>query len=217
MLPLAFELDPTRRLFVKQARGFLHAAQALTDLELLDPSQCRGWRRLDLVVHVRMGLDEMASTASVTTDRRADHDAASYWASHPDGRDIDPVPHVLWLRRVASAYARPSGAVTHLADVTARACAVTTTLREGQVLFQGKVLTCSDFLATWVVELAIHELDLVDGADPAGITMARRTVEALAGSTLPHDWDDRTATLTGLGRVPWPTAADQPPGFPVHL
>lgn len=217
MLPLAFELDPARHLFIQQAQGFLHAAQALTDMELLDPSQCRGWSRLDLVVHVRMGLDEMTSTASVTTDRPADHDAASYWASHPDDRDSDPVPHVLWLRRMASAYARPSGAVAHLADVTARACAVTNTLRRGQVLFQDKVLTSSDFLATWVVELAIHELDLTPEADPAGITMARRTVEALGGSSLPREWDDRIATLAGLGRVPWPTAVNLPPGFPVHL
>lgn len=217
MLPLAFELDPARRSFIEQARGFLHAAQALTDMELLDPSQCRGWSRLDLVVHVRMGLDEMASTASITTDRPADHDAASYWTSHPDDRDSDPVPHILWLRRTASAYARPSGAVTHLADATARACAVVEPLREGQLLFQSKVLTCGDFLATWVVELAIHELDLVPSSNPAGIAMARRTVEAVGGSLLPSEWDDRSATLVGLDRVPWPVNVQRRPGFPVHL
>lgn len=123
MLPLTCALGPARELFKHQATGFLEAAQALDDIELLDPSQCRGWSRLDLIVHVRMGLDEMASTAAATTQQPADHDAASYWTSHPDDRDDDPVPHIMWLRRTASAYSRPRAAVTHLASATTRALA----------------------------------------------------------------------------------------------
>lgn len=108
MLPLTCALGPARDLFKHQATGFLEAAQALDDTELLDPSRCRGWSRLDLIVHVRMGLDGMASTTAATTQQPADHDAVSYWTSDPDVRDDDPVPHIMWLRRTASAYSRPS-------------------------------------------------------------------------------------------------------------
>jgi hypothetical protein len=61
-----------------------------------------------------------------------------------------------------------------------------------------------DFLATWALELAVHHLDL--GAEltlaapaPAALTLARASVEELAGGPLP--WDDETAVLIGTGRV----------------
>src|SRR4051794_41854447 len=104
----------------EQAAAFLTAASSLTELELLDPARCRAWSRLDTVVHVRAGLEELMSAWTVRTADPPTHDAASYWESHPDDRDDDPVPHVLWLRRTASAYQRPSGAIRHLAAVIER-------------------------------------------------------------------------------------------------
>jgi Mycothiol maleylpyruvate isomerase N-terminal domain len=217
MRVLTVSLDEVRQLFVEQAGQFVTACSRLGDLDLLDPSLCRGWSRLDLVVHVRAGLDEMAATAGAHTDRRPTHDAASYWGSHPDDRDDDPVPHVMWLRRTASAYHRPKAAVRHLTDVTRRVGDVISHVRDRPVLFQDKAMTMGDFVATWVVELAVHQMDLDDGGSPVGATLARRTLEAVADADLPPGMSDVDAVLAGLGRRTWPTHVARPEAFPVML
>jgi len=201
-----------------QLRGFTTQAGGLSDLELLDASLCHGWSRLDVVVHVRIGLDEFIAGCAAQTGAVPDHDAASYWVSHPDDRDADSVPHILWLRRTASAYGRPSAAVRHLDDVAARVETTLDRLPEQPVRFQDKVMASGDFLATWVVELAVHQLDLdvaTTRAAPAGLGLARRTVEAVAGHDLPPQLDDDVAVLSGLGRIR--PAARLPEGFPVSL
>jgi hypothetical protein len=68
-------------------------------------------------------------------------------------------------------------------------------------------MTSGDFLATWVVELAVHQLDLGQGAGhptPGSLTAVRRTVEAIADVDLPERWDDEDAALIALGRLPLP-------------
>lgn len=62
-------------------------------------------------------------------------------------------------------------------------------LADGVLAFQGGVLTTGDLLATWAVELAVHQLDLAREVDvapptPAALGLARRTVEALAAAGL---------------------------------
>lgn len=202
----------------QQVAAFVAAADSLDDMQLLAPSLCHGWSALDLVVHVRMGLQEMAIGTATVTEDWPDHDAASYWASHPDSRDDDPVPHILWLRRVASAYGRPSTAVGHLKDVATTATAALRSMPERQVEFQGKRMRSGDFLATWVVELAVHQLDLgIDGHEPCGLGWTRRTLEAIAEADLPSGLDDRSAVLVGLGRVPAPTGTRLAHPYPVSL
>jgi hypothetical protein len=213
--PLAFGHDEALERLCAALDGFGRAAADLDDLELLDPSLCRGWSRLEVVTHVRMGVEELAVGTTQLTGDAPDHDAASYWESHPDDRDDDPVPHLMWLRRVAGAYGRPSAAVDHLANALRSAAAAARAMPEGTVAFQGKRLTTGDFLGTWVVELAVHALDLRASTDPVGLDWARRTVEAIADADLPDHVDDRSAVLAGLGRVP--LTAEIPPAFPVSL
>jgi len=217
MLSLSVPHDEALGLFHEQLRDFTTLVGALNDLELLDASLCHGWSRVDVAVHVRMGLEEVLGGCAAQTDATPDHDAASYWSSHPDDREADPVPHILWLRRTASAYARPSAAIRHLEDVAA---GLTPALRlpDQPLRFQGKVMTSGDFLATWAVELAIHHLDLdvaTSPAAPAGLRLARRTIEALAGHDLPPQLDDKAAVLAGLGRVPPPRQL--PDMYPMSL
>jgi hypothetical protein len=62
-------------------------------------------------------------------------------------------------------------------------------LDDGVLAFQGGVLTTGDFLATWAVELAVHQLDLAREVDvapptPGALRLARRTVEALTEAGL---------------------------------
>lgn len=214
-LSVAFEV--ARSLLCAQAEQLLSAVGVCDELALLDPSRCRGWSRLDLIVHVRSGLDEMAATAHVHSPNRVDHDAASYWTSHPDDRDSDPVAHILWLRRSASAYGRPRAAVRHLTDAVQRAEASVRAMTDAPVLFQGKTLTAGDFVATWVVELAIHLLDLDVAATPVGGGLTRSTIEALAEHPLPEGLGADEAILVALGRQPWPADLPTRQGYPLSL
>lgn len=153
-------------------------------------------------------------------DRPPTHDAASYWESFADDDD-DPVPHILWMRRTAAAYNRPSGALRHLRDVAATADLVLGRMPDHALLFQGKTMTSGDFLATWVVELAVHHLDLGDGSGrptDGSLHVVRRTVEAIADTDLPGAWPDDVAALVALGREPLPGDAAHLVGvLPVRL
>jgi hypothetical protein len=165
-------------------------------------------------------LQELAIGTTSRTDETTDHDAASYWGTDPDGRDDDPVPHILWLRRVASAYQRPAGAVVHLKDAAASAVRAVRPMPEGVVEFQGKRMHSGDFVATRVVELAVHQLDLDLGPDavaPSGLAWTRMTLEAIADADLPAGLDDRSAVLIGLGRIPCPPSVRLAASFPVSL
>lgn len=221
MEPLSFPLPEARDLFATQAEQFLAVARDLSDLDLLAPSLCTGWSRLELVEHVRIGLDEMAAAACTTTTHAPDRDTASYWGDFMvsgDNATEDPVPGIMWLRRTASASTRPRGAVERLADSTTRATEAVRSQADHPVPFQGHVLPAGDFVGSWVVELAIHQWDLAldVGPAPVGATWARRTLEALGGA-LPASMADEDAVLAGMGRRAWPEGVEQPEGYPIAV
>ena len=210
MRPLSYDHVTSVELLRAQLAAFVRAAESFSEYDLLGASRCHGWSRLDAVVHVRQGLEEMLGDCGAQVEGPADHDAASYWASFAQHSNDDPVPHILWMRRTAAAYNRPEGALRHLRDVASTAHVVLARMSDHAVLFQGKTMTSGDFLATWVVELAVHHLDLGDGAGqpPAGsLQIVRRTVEAIADVELPADWDDAEAASIALGRSPLPAGA----------
>jgi hypothetical protein len=190
--------------------GFLDAlaalravADALDDDQLLAASRCRGWTTGDLLVHVHLGLQEMLIGAVSPTDRAPDTDAASYWHTLPPPSGPGQVSHVRFVRLVAAAHRSPTDAVARMRPTVDAIGAVVGGLPGGVVAFQGHALRTGDFLATWAVELAVHHLDLGAELDvpppaPTGLTLARATVEALAGGTL--SWDDETTVLLGTGR-----------------
>lgn len=213
---LSFPHDEAVAALAGQIASFVAAADSFDDLELLDPSLCRGWSRVDLVVHVRAGLEEMTLGTSTRSGSSADTDAASYWRAYPGADETDPVDGILWLRRVASAHVRPTRAVQHLKDVAVGTLATIQSMPRCVVDFQGRLMSSGDFLGTWVVELAVHQLDLdAPTSPPPGLAWTRLTIEALAGSRLPAELDDLEAVLAGLGRTETSQALD--PAFPVSL
>jgi hypothetical protein len=204
--PLGYDHTTAATLLRDQLDSILTAAEAFSDYDLLGSSRVHGWSRLDTVVHVRLGLEEMAGVCAAQVDDAPDHDAASYWASWA-ADDDDPVPHILWTRRTAAAYDRPRDALRHLTEVAGTIRVALRRMPDHPVLFQGKTMTSGDFLATWVVELAVHQLDLgaEAGHPTAGsLSVVRETVEALADVRLPEQWDDEYAALVALGRSPLP-------------
>jgi hypothetical protein len=192
-----------------QLDAFVAGAESFSEYDLLGASRVHGWSRLEAVVHVRAGLEEMVGVCAAQVDDVPDHDAAAYWATFAEADD-DPVPHILWMRRTSTAYNRPEGALHHLRDVAATARIALARMPDHPVLFQGKTMTSGDFLVTWVVELAVHQLDLGVGAGhptPPSLQVVRRTVEAIADVDLPEAWSDEDAALIALGRVPMPENA----------
>jgi hypothetical protein len=207
--PLSFPHAEAVDLLLAQLTVFADAAGSFSEYDLLGSARVHGWSRLDTVVHVRAGLEEMAGVCAAQVDDPPDHDAASYWSSFA-AQDGDPVPQILWMRRTAAAYNRPASALRHLGDVVGTARLALARMPDQAVLFQGKTMTSGDFLATWVVEVAVHQLDLGDAAGhptPGSLSAVRRTAEALADVDLPRAWTDEDAALIALGRSPLPADA----------
>lgn len=105
-------------------------------------------------------------------------------------------------RRTASAYSRPTHALEHLHHVAAGLRLAVPRMPDQPVRFQGHVLSAGDLLATWAVEVVLHQHDLdAPGAAaqlaPDALLIGRRTAEAL-GETL--DADDLAVLLAGFGR-----------------
>ena len=203
--PLSIPLAEGRAALLAALDAFEGAVASLDDLALLVPSRAHGWARLDCVVHVRVGLEEMLAGTPAVTGAAPTVDAASYWSTWQETEEADPVPGILWTRRTASAYARPGGVIEHLGMVARGVRAAVERMDEGALAFQDQVIATGDFLATWAVELTAHHLDLDLSPDqpapaPPALALARRTVEALRPGAADPSEDDATAVLRGFGR-----------------
>ena len=187
--------------------ALLAAAVQLDDAALLAPSRCPGWSRLNALMHVHLGLQDMLLGMVSPADAEPDVDAASYWRTDPPSNDAsaEPIDHIGFLHRFTTAYRRPRDAVGHLRHTAGTVAEAVERMAPGRVLFQGHVLTTGDFLATWATEVAVHHLDLhldpdVPGPDPEALRLARQTAEALAGGPIDAA-NDAEATLRGWDRV----------------
>ena len=206
--PLTFATEPARAAFVGSVTSFVDAAEAMPEHDLLGASRCHGWTRMDVVVHVLAGWQEMLGGMVSPTPDPPSVDAASYWPAFADEYSgHDPVAALMSQRRRTAAYLRPASALEQLRDVADAVVRGAGSLaEEGRYAWQGHVFTTGDFLAIWAVEDVVHHLDLLAEAPPPpdGMTMARRTVEALVGDALPASWADTDVVLVGTGRRPAP-------------
>ena len=207
-------LSEARDAFEAAAGRFDTMLTALTDEQLLARTRCRGWVVSDVVAHLHLGLSEMITGFAYRVEGPPDTDAATYWqrSSAPDP-DAD-IAQIRFARLLSSAYGRPSGLVRHVRPTLAALRRFVADADEGCVLFQGHTLTMGNFVATWVVEIALHHLDVLPelpGMPEPPLALVVRTLDGLRGtSDRPDGWDDVTYALIGAGRVP----ADLP-GFPL--
>ncbi|MEJ5944590.1 maleylpyruvate isomerase N-terminal domain-containing protein [Pseudokineococcus basanitobsidens] len=201
-MALTVPVDRARPAFLDSVTSFVDAVGALDELALLEASRCRGWTRLDVVVHVLTGWQEVLAGLVSPVDDPPTVDAASFWTAFADAADADEVAVLMAQRRRSAAYARPSAAVEHLRDVAGSVRRGTAAAASGDRRWLGEVFDVGDFLATWAVEDAVHQLDLrcAGPVPPDALALARETVEALAGRALPTD-DHVEAVLVGTGRL----------------
>jgi hypothetical protein len=213
---LSIDLDEGKAAFSESVIAFLEAIDRLTEHELLAFSRCHGWLRLDVLTHVLGGWQEMLGGFVQQVDRAPTVDAASYWTAFgQDMADENPIAVLMAQRRRSDAHPSPAALRAQLHDVSAAVLHATRALTDAPRLWQGHVFTAGDFLAIWAVEDAVHHLDLnldpalAEGRPPAsGLSLTRRTIEALVGEALPASWTDIDAVLAGTGRIPVPTGGE---------
>ncbi|MBW0103088.1 maleylpyruvate isomerase N-terminal domain-containing protein [Pseudonocardia sp. KRD291] len=182
------------------------------DDDLHARSRCRGWVVADVLAHLHLGLQEMLCGFPMRTDAAPDTDHASYWRAPLPGSEHPEFEHVRFARALSSAYARPTALLEHMAPTVAALRRITRQLDEPYALqFQGHVLDVGDFVATWVLEVAVHHLDvtveLPGRPAPAGsaLEVCRDSVAALLPPPTREATSGRDATallLAASGREP---------------
>lgn len=211
-MALSIRTDIARQAFADSTTAFLAAAEATGEHDLLASSRCHGWTRLDVVVHVIAGWQEMLGGMVSPVDEDPTVDAASYWAAFAqEYGGNDPVDVLMSQRRRTAAYARPASALQQLRDLAEAALRGVAAMADRPHLWQGHVFTAGDFLAVWAVENVVHQLDLSLAAPTptTALALARDTVEAIVGQPLPTAWVDEHAVLVGTGRLAIPDEASE--------
>jgi hypothetical protein len=204
-MSLTVDLPTGRTAFAESVTSFVRAVDAVDEWDLLGASRCHGWTRLDVLVHVLAGWQEMLGGMVSPVDDPPTVDAASYWTAFADLEAGDPLLTLMDQRRRTAAYSRPSGACEQLQDVAEAVLRGAASLPERNVAWQGQVFTPGDFLVIWAVEDVIHQLDLdLDEDHGAGLPttaldLGRATVEALA-APFPDGWSAQDVVLVGTGR-----------------
>lgn len=89
-----------RAAFVGALDHFLGAVEPLDDRALLAATRCWGWTVVDLVTHVRLGLEEVACCllTAGTCDEAPGRDAATCWRTPPPGTGSDEIARLVGAR-----------------------------------------------------------------------------------------------------------------------
>jgi hypothetical protein len=201
-------------LFSRSWAALRTAVAELPDEDFERPSGCGGWLVRDLVCHLVIDAQDVLITLVTPTDTEPTADAVTYWGlldAPPTGED----PLDALIPRLAAAYGEPRWLKFHLDDVGSAAGRAAGLADPAlRVSTQDKVLTVGDYLSAYVLEWALHHLDLIahlpDAAVPPAETLAaaRTSLEKIAGTAFPASFSDEDALLIGTGRRT-PTDAEQ--------
>jgi uncharacterized protein (TIGR03083 family) len=167
-------------------RAVTSDVERLDEEELARPSRCLGWTRADLLYHILLDAQRALITFASPATQTPDVDFVSYWAPFRPGAAGYAV-HARFVRRSAAAYRSDLVIAAQWKETAAAAAHAATALAaDAKIATQGHVLTAGDFLATLVVEVTIHHLDLVVGdqglAGPSGpgLAVARYTFDGIS-------------------------------------
>ena len=170
------------------------------------PTLADGWCVNDLLFHLLLDAQRALVAFATPSAGAPDVDAVTYWHRRTEVEE-DDTAHARYVRLSAAAYRAPAGLVqqwTETSEAALRAASAADPV--GSVATQSHVLAVVDFVGTLVVEATIHYVDLAAHllaaapADPAGLSVVRRTMEALLQAPLPSSWSDLECALKGSGR-----------------
>lgn len=203
--------EDIRELTAAQVKVLAETVAGLSDADLVAGSGCAGWLVAHLLVHVRLGLEELIGSFAEPTDpdEPVDRDYVSYWQDFPAATEPVTFGTVRWHWANASAYSVASEFQRHFADTARAAASASQRAPAGRFRFQQHVMAAEDILAMWAVELVLHHLDLIarlpgerPGPPPEALALTARTLDGMLGGERPPSWNDITYALKGTGRVP---------------
>jgi uncharacterized protein (TIGR03083 family) len=204
--------EEIREIAARQVERLADVVAGLSDADLVAPTLCAGWLAAHLLVHLRLGLAEHATSFAepAAAGDVADRDYVSYWRDWPPA--VEPVrfgqARFYWAQ--GSAYATADILRQHFAQTARQAAGMSRQAPAGTFRLQGHVMAAEDILAMWTVEWVIHQLDLTahlpgDRLAPRrdAFTLALRTLDELTGSPArPQAWTPERYLLKGTGRMP---------------
>jgi uncharacterized protein (TIGR03083 family) len=181
--------------------------ESLDDEAAWTPTGCTGWTVRDLTFHLLADAQRALVTLHTPAEREPDTDAASYfggWSPTPES-DNAGLRHTRAFASLWSRYDALRDLYVETAQAACRAGAAADPA--ATVTTQGRVMRVDEFLATLVVEAAVHHIDLVVGLARPGprapvLQLVRHTLDGLLGGPVPADWSDLTYARKATGRTP---------------
>jgi hypothetical protein len=199
-----------REIAAGQVERLAAVVAGLSDADLVAPTLCNGWLAAHLLVHVRLGLVDHATSFAEPAGPGdvIDRDYVSYWRDWPPGNRPATYGSARFYWAAGSAYATAGSLREHFADTARQAAGMSRQAPAGNFRLQGHVMAAEDVLAMWTVEWVIHQLDLTAhlrggrlAPTAESLALAVRTLDELTGSPVrPPTWDESTYLLKGTGR-----------------
>ena len=183
------------------------AVEGLPDDVFARPTRLALWNVKELLGHLWRDLDRLRVGISAPVASEADTTAVSYWRTYdPDDRGPAIAERA---RETAGAFRTGAGLARSFEE----------NWRQGIVLARGEpperlivtwepMMRLDEFVATRVLEVAVHGLDLADALDrdpwitPEATRITRAILVGLLGTEPPSSlaWEDITFIETGTGR-----------------
>jgi uncharacterized protein (TIGR03083 family) len=180
---------------------------SLDEAQLEEASGCRGWTNADLIFHMLLDAQRALVAFNMPGDPPPDRDYVDYWKAW-SAADPDAHAHARFVRISAAAHGDPKLICKRWLLTSEAAMSCCRGAEPDYIATQGHVLTVGDFIATLVVEAAIHHLDLVrnleekPGPAPAAVQVTTKTLDGLLDAPRPSQWDDISYLSKGTGRQP---------------
>jgi uncharacterized protein (TIGR03083 family) len=204
--------DGIREIAAGQIERVADVVAGLSDADLVAPTLCAGWLVAHLLVHMRLGLAEHATSFAEPAGPQdvVDRDYVSYWRDWPPAAEPATYAQARFYWATGSAYATADSLRKDFAHTARQAAGMSRQAPAGIFRLQGHVMAAEDILAMWTVEWVIHQLDLTahlpgDRLAPRrdAFTLALRTLDELTGSPArPQAWTPERYLLKGTGRLP---------------
>ncbi len=178
---------------------------ALPGSSFLLGTRCPPWDVKALLGHMWRDVDRVTVCLAKPAPDAVDRDAVSYF------RGFDPVAAAPGIsKRAEGVAARFATALARSFDERWREAVEAARIQDSSRVVRtiGPSMLFADYLATRVLEMAVHGLDLADALGrepwltPDGATVTREILVGLIGSEPPAalGWDERTLIETGTGR-----------------
>ncbi|WP_422770123.1 maleylpyruvate isomerase N-terminal domain-containing protein [Plantactinospora sp. WMMC1484] len=204
----------TGEVFRGEAARLAEVLAELTEPDFARPTPCPPWSVRDLVAHVDTGAGRVLGMLAEPAPPRARVDAAGYFGPTKFAPEIDRA-RIDTARREGAGFGSGRKLAENFAATWRAAYDATCAAPPGRLVRtrHGDPMTLEDFLATRVVELGVHGLDLAAALDrPPWLTApAAELVAGLltrsagpAGDGLAADlhWDRLTLVAKATGRQP---------------